>query len=598
MKSRQKQWLGRVGMIAALVVAFLVGLSLRGGDSERLQYAAESDQATPWTCSMHPQIQLPDPGPCPICGMDLIPVGSSASGPAGPRSLTLSASAQALAEIQTTAVERRTVRSTIRTFGKLEADETRIREIAARVSGRIDRLYINFTGVLVSAGQKLFDLYSPALFSAQEELLQAMKAAEDLNRSGLESTRRSAARTVEAARERLRLWGLTPDQIQDIESNGTAKDHITIVAPISGIVLQRNALAGSYVQSGMSIYTIGDLSVLWLRLDVYESDLPWLALGQEVEFQAQAFPGETFAGTVSFIDPVLDERSRSVKVRVVVDNPEAKLKPGMFVRAAVQAEVRGEDGELPLVVPSTAPLVTGTRAVVYVAESGHPGQYHGREVVLGPEGDGFYIVRSGLAEGELVVSNGAFKIDSALQILAERSMMHPGSMIVFDGYIPREFRVQVDEILAVYFDLSFALSHDDLTAAQTATRKLPHALQRPDFTLLPERGHAPWRRLRDDMTSHSATIANAPDIEKAREAFYHLSNSLIATVRMFRPTDKRPLYVFHCPMAKDNRGADWLQFREGTENPYYGSTMFKCGSKTETLVAGSDSDHGSDHNHH
>lgn len=623
MNTTQRRWLGRLAIAGAILAAFVVGLSLRGGENGgHEQHADAAEEPTTWTCSMHPQIQLPNPGQCPICGMDLIPLVTSGSDSDGPRTLRLSAGAQAIAEIQTSPVEHREVETTLRMVGKLEADESRIREIAAWVPGRIDRLYIDYTGVQVRKGQKLFDLYSPDLYSAQEELLQAIRASGELRKSGLESTRRSASRTIEASREKLRLWGLTADQINAVETSGAPAEHVTIVAPISGTVLHKDALEGSYVKTGTHVYAIADLSVLWLKLDVYESDIARLALGQDVNFTTDTFPGEKFAGTVSFIDPVLDQRSRSVKVRVDVKNADGRLKPGMFARAVVHADVRTPDGNVPLVIPKSAPLVTGTRAVVYIADAQEPGLYHGREIVLGPEAGDYVVVREGLEAGETIVSHGSFKIDSALQILAKSSMMNPRGGGPAPGHnhggatpassseqgappepiagVPHEFRVQMDEMLALYFDLSTALSQDDLEKAKKAAGGLPEAIKRPAHSLLPAAGHAPWGQAQDELTAAASAIASADDITDARNAFYELSVTALRTVRLFRASGNSPVFVYHCPMAIGGAGANWLQLKEGTENPYYGSKMFNCGSQTEALIAGADAEAqtGSGHDQH
>jgi len=314
--------------------------------------------------------------------------------------------------------------------GKVEVDETRLATITAWIPGRIDRLFVDTTGVPVRKGDRLVSLYSPELLSAQEELIQALKAVESLRRSGLSSTRETAKLTVDSVREKLRLWGLTSEQIVAIELRGTPSDHMTIYAPMSGIVMNKNAIQGMYVITGTKLYTIADLSHLWVRLDAYESDLTWLRYGQEVEFQAEAYPGEIFRGRIALIDPVLDARTRTVKVRVNVPNADGKLKPEMFMRATVFAGAAAHgaaEEESLLVIPASAPLITGKRAVVYVAVPGEEGTFEGREVVLGPRAGEHYIVQEGLAEDELVVVNGNFKIDSAVQILAKPSMMSPAS---------------------------------------------------------------------------------------------------------------------------------------------------------------------------
>ncbi len=612
----------RIGFVAVILIAFLLGLALRGGSPEidHSGHSAIEAANTVWTCSMHPQIQMPEAGQCPICGMDLIPLKSSSDGNESPGALTLSASAQKIAEIQTTTVVRQSVEITLRMVGKLEVDETRVREIAARVPGRIDRLYVDYTGVPVRNGEKLFDLYSPELYSAQEELIQAIRASHQLSQSTMESTRISATRTIEAVKERLRLWGLTDAQIEEIEKRGTPSDHVTIVAPMSGIVLHKSAVEGAYVKIGTRVYEIADLSVLWLKLDVYESDLSWMELGLSVDFETDTYPGEKFHGVVAFIDPMLNEKSRSIKVRVNVENPNGRLKPGMFARAVVRAAVGGNDQGLPLIIPASAPLVTGTRAVVYVEDADQPGQYHGREVALGPKAGDFYVIKEGLEEGERVVSNGSFKIDSALQIQAKKSMMNPqgggpapvhqhGSTspapVAVDSPeiqavegVPEEFRLQMDGILAAYFEISAALSHDQFDKAVGSSSKLPAALTAVDESLLPHAGHSKWAEAKSGLTDASNGIAKADDINMARHEFYKLSVRMIQTVRSFGASGQMPVLVFNCPMAMDGDGADWLQATAGTENPYYGSQMFKCGSQTETLAGSPIGDANADHTNH
>lgn len=481
---RLKSWVGgrRVGIIILVVAAVVVGYVVRGwpGKGQSVGQAGDISQGGPeahtmWTCSMHPQIRQPGPGKCPICGMDLIPVESGGvGGSTGKRQLVVSEEAAKLMDVQTTKVERKFVTAEVRMVGKIDFDETRVKYITAWVPGRIDRLYVDYTGIRVSEGDHMVYLYSPELLSAQAELLQAAKAAGNIKEGGSELINRSTLATLEAAREKLRLLGLTQEQVAEIERSGAPVDHLTIYSPIGGVVIHKNATEGMYVETGTKIYTIADLSRLWVKLDAYESDMVWIRYGQEVGFETEAYPSEVFKGTISFIDPVLDPKTRTVKLRVDVDNPEDKLKPEMFVRAVVRAKVAqggrvmdeamagkwicsmhpgvvkdgpgscdicgmalvtteslgyvkvGAPEEAPLVIPVSAPLITGKRAVVYVQlpETEVP-TYEGREVVLGPRAGDYYIVESGLAEGEVVVTSGNFKIDSALQIRAKPSMMTP-----------------------------------------------------------------------------------------------------------------------------------------------------------------------------
>jgi Cu(I)/Ag(I) efflux system membrane fusion protein len=492
MKAMTNSRLNKV-MIAvlALLAAFAAGYLLRGSrapltpapshpPSQGYGAAGLAPSAVPaaevWTCSMHPQIRQPKPGECPICGMDLIPAGRGAEAEtASPRQLAMSPAARKLAEVRIAPVERRFVEAAVRIVGKVQFDETRVAYIAPRVPGRIDRLYVNFIGVPVKKGDHLADVYSPELVSAQQELIQAAKAMRELTAAASEAGLAPARAILESAREKLRLWQLTPEQIAEIERSGKPRDHLTFYSPIAGIVVERmDTFEGMYVDTGMKLFTVADLSRVWITLDAYESDLVWLRYGQSVAFEVEAYPGETFGGTIAFINPVLDPTTRTVKVRVNAENSHARLRPEMFVHAVARVRTT-EDGkviqpnfagkwispmhpeivkdgpgtcdicgmplvpaeqlgyaaadpsvaEAPLVIPASAPLVTGKRAIVYVAVPGKDGVFEGREIVLGPRAGNVYLVREGLKEDDLVVANGAFKIDSSLQIQGRMSMMQP-----------------------------------------------------------------------------------------------------------------------------------------------------------------------------
>ena len=477
-----KKWLSRpiYNVVIIVLIAFVLGFLIRGWrvsslqDTERIQIAQNKEQI--WTCSMHPQIQETKPGKCRLCGMDLIPVDISDG--AGPREIFFSENALKLMEIQTTPVERKFVEAQIRLVGKVDYDETRLKHITAWVGGRIDRLYVDFTGTQVIKGDHMVYLYSPDLISAQAEFLQAAKSVQNIKPESSELIKRSIKATLEAASEKMRLLGLTEEQIEKIEQTGQPPDYITINAPIGGIVINKHVTEGTYIQTGTKIYTIADLSQLWVQLDAYESDMMWIRYGQEVEFTTPAIPGEVFKGRISFISPTVDPKTRTIKVRLNVSNPGEKLKPEMFVRAIVRSKIASGGkvmaadmagkwicpmhpsvvketagkcdicqmdlvtteslgyvkadlpNKAPLVIPASAPLITGKRAVVYVRKPDvEKPTFEGREVVLGPRAGDYYLVKEGLAEGELVVTKGNFKIDSALQIQAKPSMMNPKETI-------------------------------------------------------------------------------------------------------------------------------------------------------------------------
>jgi Cu(I)/Ag(I) efflux system membrane fusion protein len=417
----------RVGVVVPLLLLF--GAACSDAPTAHPDAPNEKQESAElWTCSMHPHLHMDEPGRCPICGMDLIPVTDE---PTTSRDrerpvLELSPDAVELAEIRTLPATRGAAVAELRLDGKIELDETRVREISAWVPGRLERLYVDFTGIEVKKGDPLVEIYSPELISAQEELLQALRTERSLRGSDLASVRDSGATMLEATRRKLRLLGLTPEQVAAIERRGSVQDHVVMHSPLDGVVIHKAGREGQYVETGTHIYAVADLSHVWARLDAYESDLTWIRLDQDVSFTTDAVPGKTFHGRVAFVDPVLDPRTRTAKVRVDVENPEGRLKPQAFVRAILKANLDPTDREFPLLIPATAPLVTGRRAVVYVRlPDREVPTFEGREVVLGPRSGLFYVVQSGLSEGERVVVNGAFKIDSALQIQAKPSMMLP-----------------------------------------------------------------------------------------------------------------------------------------------------------------------------
>jgi Cu(I)/Ag(I) efflux system membrane fusion protein len=614
----------RTVAIVCTGAAVLIAIGLWGGYSigrngnakidEHEHAAAQTPKAEVWTCSMHPQIRQPKPGQCPICAMDLIPVTETGAGEVGPRELRLSPAARKLAEVQTAPVERRVITTEIRMVGKVEYDETSVSYITSWVPGRLERVYVDYTGVSVKQGDPMVSVYSPELVAAQEELIQSMKAVKNLEQSKFQSLRRTAEQTVDAAREKLRLWGLAPQQISEIETRGTVSDTIVIRAPASGVVVDKNAFQGQYVATGTRIYTIADLSTVWVKLDAYESDLPWVRPGQPVEFSSEAYPGEIFEGRIAFIDPVLDARTRAAKVRVDVKNPGGELKPEMFVRGIVKAGIGSGGGAEPaLVIPASAPLITGKRAVVYV--EAEPGLYAGREIVLGPRAGDSYVVREGLEEGERVVTNGNFKIDSAIQILAKPSMMNPegggglpghhhgaqqgppgsGGAEHEDGErfgVPAEFKAQMDRVLDAYIGIHHGLSHDSLEKARAGAATLEEMLEGVNMRLLREPAHSAWMDYLGDFRSHAGTISSAGDIESARVAFAPLSETMHATVTRFGMSAGEEAYLFHCSMAFDGRGASWLQRTREIENPYWGAAMFRCGEMTETVTPARQAGHG------
>jgi len=354
-----------VVVFATFVVGYLLGGNGQAPPADgSAPVVAVASRPEVWTCSMHPQIKLPKPGKCPLCFMDLIPLATDGDDEAGPTTLVMSESAAALARIRTAPVVRGAAAAEVRLVGAVAYDETRYRTITAWVSGRIDTLFVDFTGSTVAAGGRLVSLYSPDLFAAQTELLNAIEADRSVSRSNSDLLRETSAATIESARRRLNLWGLDDEQIAAVERRGYASHHITIPSPLGGVVVHKDAIEGMFVQPGTRLFTVADLRGVWVEMDAYEKDLVWLREGQDIRFSVEALPGETFEASVIFIDPVLDARKRTVRIRLAADNADGRLKPGMFVKAVVSATL--SEGDDPLMIPASAPLITGKRAVVYV----------------------------------------------------------------------------------------------------------------------------------------------------------------------------------------------------------------------------------------
>jgi Cu(I)/Ag(I) efflux system membrane fusion protein len=460
----------KVAIPLAFVAVFLIGWYV-GLPPAKQGAGAVSD--TLWTCSMHPQIRQPNPGLCPICSMDLIPLASGGDG-GGLREVKVTAEAAALMDLRVSPVVRQPASIHVDLFGKIAYDERTVNTTTARIGGRLDRFYIDYTGTQVRKGDHIAEIYSPDLVVAQEALIKAVNGLERARLSGTPAAVETQERILKSARERLRLLQLTERQIDGIAAQSVPTDHVTLYAPQDGVVTVRHVVEGASVKTGEPLFSVAGLQSVWLNLEAYESDLPWLKFAQDVAFTVEALPGKPFHGRIAYIDREMDSKRRVVKVRVNVPNENQLLKPGMFARATVDAKVAGDGSVVdpglagkwispmhpevisdkpgkcticgmdlvpaeelgfiesgggehgaPLLLPVSAALRTGNRAIVYVRVSAipHP-KFEGREVVLGSRVGEHFVVESGLHEGELVVTRGAFKLDSELQIRARPSMMN------------------------------------------------------------------------------------------------------------------------------------------------------------------------------
>jgi membrane fusion protein, copper/silver efflux system len=364
-----------------------------------------------WTCSMHPQIRVDHPGKCPICAMDLIPVTDGGGGKVDSNAVHFSKEAAELANVATSVVSRQQPSKDVRLYGKVQADERLLQNQVAHIGGRIEKLFVNFTGEPVRKGQLLAMIYSPDLITAQQELIEAAKS------------KQTQPEIYQAAMEKLMQWMLTDRQIAQIEKSGKVKTNFEVYSNTSGIVTARRVNTGDHVSEGSVLYDIANLSSIWVLFDAYESDLPFLKVGNTISFTLQALPGTNFSAKIQFIDPVIDPVNRVAKVRVEVSNGGGKLKPEMFATGVVKANLNEFKDKL--VIPRSAVLWTGKRSIVYVKQPDtQEVNFKMREIDLGPMLGNSYVVLGGLTDGEEIVTDGTFSVDAAAQLAGKPSMMN------------------------------------------------------------------------------------------------------------------------------------------------------------------------------
>lgn len=567
------------------------GAAPGGGHQHDGGAGAEAAAPEVWTCSMHPQIRAPEPGLCPICAMDLIPVQENVGGDDdAPNRVTLTKRAKALARIITSEVQRVEADAIeLRLLGRVEYDERRVRTVTSWTTGRIDRLKVAVTGQRIRRGQVIATLYSPEIYSAQQDLIQSAHLIERL-RDGTPTARAAAQAALEATRERLRLLGVPDRELTKMEEASRPFRQVSIRANVGGTVIERLVDEGAYVNPGTGIYRVADLSTVWVQLDAYERDMAVVSRGQKVTLSISAFPDEAFDGTVAFIDPVLDRRTRTSRVRVEVANRDGRLQPGMFAEAIV-AGGNGEQGLKQLVIPETAPLFTGRRSVVYVeVPNTEQPTYEARQVRLGQKTGDSYPVIAGLQEGERVVVSGAFTLDADLQIRGGESMMaqgddtQPGAHDQVIQADPR-FMSSLEPMLGSYLSVQERLGEDDHDAAKVAMRALEREVRRVRRPRSTEARRA-WTSIAEALRSHAAAGAETGDIEAARATFEHLSTQVRALLERFGNPLSTPLRVAYCPMAFDNRGGEWIQRSEEIDNSYFGAMMRRCGEIRVTLGPG------------
>ncbi len=610
-----KNWVSE-HLLLSLAIIFIIGiiagsLAFGGGDntgtsgtgvSAKDHSAMDHAPGTLWTCAMHPQIKMEKPGDCPLCGMELVPMESEDESDDGDGDYTvkLSNTAMKIAEVSTSKVERKAPYKEVYLPGKVMADERRISELTSRFSGRIEKLYVNFTGQKVRKGQVLAKIYSPELVTAQRELFEALKFKE------------TNPGYYKAARNKLKLWDLSEKQIDEITDSGNVKFYFDVLSPLTGTVTMRMVSLGDYVKEGTSLFEIIDLSHVWIMFDAYENDIPWIKLKDKIKFKIKSIPNKVFESTVTFIDPVLNPKSRVAGVRAELNNPKGLLKPEMLASGSLKTMLPGSGDQL--LVPKSAVLWSGKKAVVYVRTNNHQNMFRFTEILLGADAGDSYVVLEGLNDGELVATNGVFKIDAAAQLKGEKSMMNPtggkqsmGGMagmdmggdskkeeketkedtkeetsMKMDMEVDARFKAQISGVVTSYLTLKDAFVATDVKDAVAKAKAVKAKMFKVDMALLKGDNHIMWMDMKKPIDSNLDKIIASSDIETQRLAFADVTDGVYKTIKMFNVTGLNVYYQF-CPMSRDGEGAFWLSKESEIKNPYYGEAMLSCGETKETL---------------
>lgn len=543
-----------------------------------------------WTCSMHPQIRQDEAGNCPICGMDLI-VLADHSNIDNPIQLVMTKEAVKLAQVETIIVGDNTNMNTIDPndkeiflTGKVKVDATKSATQTAHINGRLERLLVSFEGEQVRKNQKIAVLYAPELISAQKELLEAIKIKKEY------------PALYKAARQKIRQWKLPESTIDAIETSGQIEEEVAIYAERSGVLIKRYVKEGDHVKQGSPLFDIMDLNQVWVLFDVYEKDLQWIKVGTAVTFNLDVMPEKTYQSKITFIDPIINPRTRVASARVQLDNRKGLLKPEMFAKGIVRTNTVQQKGKsTPLIVPKTAVLWTGQQSVVYVKKPEiEVPTFEFREVILGTDLGQYFVIKDGIVEGEEVVVHGVFRIDAAAQLNNKKSMMNRLVRIKkempkvhqlpnYQKETPDVFKASLIRFLESYLNLKDALVATDFKKAEKTRVLLNESFEGIDMSLIKGAAHLYWMEKMPKIKKQLRALKDAKNIESQRAAFALLSDVLVEVVKVFG-LPEHTLFVQVCPMALDNKGASWLSKEAPIQNPYFGDKMLRCGSVNDTLI--------------
>ena len=546
-----------------------------------------------YTCGMHPWVILPKPGPCPICGMDLVPLDPAKfSG-----EVTISPVVTQNIGVRIEEVESGPMSSSIRTVGTVEYDETRLGDVNLKVSGWIERLRVDYVGAPVRKGQPLFDLYSPELVSAQEEYLLALRSLRTVGESG--GIGSGARALLESARTKLRYFDIGPEQIAELERRGAPQKTLVVRSPHGGIVIEKHAVDGMKVAPGMTAYRIADLSRVWVMATLYEHQSQHVAVGQRASMTLSYLPGQSLEGKVAYIYPYLDKRTRQINVRLEFPNPTLALKPGMYATV----EFEGALTQKRVLVARSAVIDTGERQVAFVSLGG--GRFQPRDVQMGGEtSTGKVEILEGLEPGEMVVVSGQFLIDSEARMREALARMMRGTPAAVQPAVPdvAEAPAEVATLpaaagaalgaaLDAYMAAGEALAGDTARDIGVSARAMAGALDAAMAVEVPGRPHF-WHERREAVGTRdrALALAAATTIDEARRAYAPLSEALSGLLRAagVPAAYGTKLEELHCPMYPEGTsGSVWIQQAGTARNPYFGKVMLTCSDRRQALaVAG------------
>ena len=561
-----------VGLLAGWIIFGNNGTESKSGSAISDTHDHSNEIQEVWTCSMHPQIMQPEPGNCPICGMNLIPVETGGEGLAM-NEIKMTKNAMSLANIQTSIVGSNMSSEKdgiISLSGKIATNEENNSVQASYFDGRIEHLNVNYKGQKVNNGQLLATIYSPNLVAAQQELITAA------------SLKESQPALYQAVRNKLKNWKLSDTQIDAIESSGKVRDNFPVYATINGTVSEVMAREGDYVKQGQPILKVSNLNSVWADFDAYENQISNLKEGQKIKVEANAYSNKEFDATITFIDPMLNNATRTVTVRATIKNNDNLFKPGMFVTGKVQGTKTQSEM---LSVPASAVMWTGERSLVYVKTNPNEPVFEMREVSIHNRNGENYTISSGVQTGEEIVTNGIFTVDAAAQLQGKKSMMNkakedatemPKSQMRLK--FSERFTNNFNNVIKPYLKMKDAFVATDAKQVSAFAKMTSKAMKSADTKDLGKMEQSHIKKTIDMLDA----IGKSDNIKNQRANFIILNENLVAIAMNIKGANPL-LYVQKCPMANNNKGAIWLSTEKDIKNPYYGDDMLTCGSVIEEI---------------